>query len=1102
MKRILTISLWALIMMAMPVHAAQSYVCDFENEVDRNRWVINPVATSDTYANLTNKWYMGELGNNGKNGQYGLYISDDGGKTAHYTNNGCWTIAYDIVTLDHLTTAADYTISFDYMGMGNVASNFDGLYLLWVPMLDPDKGDSIKVMSIATSANKVPPAYENYIIQLQPNAMIDYVNATSTWKQCIATIPNNLCDGTPHYLAFVWANGASMPQQPGAKIDNIAIVDTRDCDVPTALGMAIQGTTTTLTWQGTAAEYEVSAYSYEQDTWHGPKIVQGTSTTFANLPIGQTDFIVRAKCADDLYSLKTTISKLVYYPDQMCVDYLNLDNATCYINNSSPRSTLTFSDFKKVTPVDDGPAQIGSRHTIHFDKNEIEPRTGGLAKTVPDGELASIRLGNWDNDNEAERIEFSFEVDTLDYPVLLLKYMPILEAPGHNDAENPRFKLDMLINGKSIGACGQADFNCNDVLDSVSKELIPEAAEQGWHVTPAAVAQANGSDVVWKEWTTVGVNLKNSFYHGKKLTVRLTTHDCTFTQHCGYAYFTLGCSDGKLKGMKCGAINPVFEAPDGFNYRWMYASSEKYRAADGSIPEQYVLGRDQIYEAGMQDDSIYVVDCIFVQDSTCYFSLYASTLATNPVSVMSEPQIQKNCQEDKYTITFDASKSWVQEIDHVIDDTLESKIYHIERYEWNIEGLPGGWSDQPIATFDFPREGGDYLVSLRTTCGTCDSVIYYNLHLDSVGPTRDTTTVVLCDPIKKEGFVWSERPDTIYHEYGLDSIILYSPTTSCDSIKYLRLVEPVRVYVDTMVLPESLPFHYRGREYTQTMIDTIPISDDNCDTTWIFNFEVYESLIATMPNNSYILCEDDTAMTLVYDVTRGRSLRYSYAFKDSSLPAVDKEPEVQAKGHYEIPITLGTLYPNVYEGQLILEDSIPKWNLTIPFTLTVQYASEVITQRWNDVLAIRNAENNGGYVFDSVQWYVNGMPIEGATTFNYYTGDSAELRFGEEYTALLLREDGVKLFTCPFIPEKVPASVMETPQLTPIVVPPTSQIPMQGEGIAYWYDMLGRLHKMENYNNSAITTPDQQGHYVLMLQSQETTNTTTNPIAYRRIMVQ
>ena len=1086
MKRILTISLWVLIVMAMPIHAAQSYVCDFENEADRNRWVLNPVATSDTYAKLTNKWYMGELGNNGKNGQYGLYISDDGGQTAHYTNNGCWTIAYDIVTLDHLATAADYTISFDYMGMGNVASNFDGLYLLWVPMLDPDKGDSIKVMSIATSANKVPPAYENYIIQLQPNAMIDYVNATSTWKQCIATIPNSLCDGTPHYLAFVWANGASLPQQPGAKIDNIAIMDTRACDVPTGLDIAIQGTTTTLSWQGTVSEYEVSAYSYEADQWFGPKTIVGTTTSFANLPIGQTDFIVRSKCADDLYSLKTTISKLVYYPDQMCVDYLNLDNATCYINNSSPKSTLTFNDFKKVSPVDDGPAKIGSRHTIHFDKNEVEPRTGGLAKTVPDGELASVRLGNWDSNNQAERIEFSFEVDTLDYPVLLLKYMPILEAPGHEDHENPRFKLDILINGKSIGECGKADFNCNDVYDMKSKTLLPGAEEQGWHITPAEVAHLQEA-AVWKDWTTVGVNLKNPFYHGKKLTARLTTHDCTYSAHCGYAYFTLGCSDGKLKGMKCGAINPVFEAPDGFNYRWMYASSEKYRAADGSVPEQYVLGRDQIYEAGMQDDSIYVVDCIFVQDSTCYFSLYASTLATNPVAVMSEPQIQKNCQEDKYTITFDASKSWVQEIDHVINDTLVSQIYKIDRYEWNIEGLPGGWSDQPVATFDFPREGGDYLVSLRTTCGTCDSVIYYNLHLDSVGPTRDTTTVVLCDPIKKTGYTWSERPDTVYYEYGLDSIILYSPTTSCDSIKYLNLVEPVRIYVDTMVLPEQLPFLYRGRQYTQTMVDTIPISEDNCDTTWIFNFEVYESLIVSMPNMSYILCEGDSVMSLVYDITRGRSLRYSYAFKDGNLPSVEKEPELQTKGHYEIPITLGTLYPNVYEGQLLLEDSFPKWNITIPFTLTVQYASDVIAQRWNDVLAIRNAEYNGGYEFDSVQWYLNGAPIVGAMSFNYYTGGE-NLQFGAEYSALLTREDGVKLFTCPFVPQQVAIDAM--PNLTTQIVNPSAQMPVKGTGTAYWYDMLGRVFKVESYNNTSITAPSQRGYYLLILQSSDALGTT------------
>ena len=179
--------------------------------------------------------------------------------------------------------------------------------------------------------------------------------------------------------------------------------------------------------------------------------------------------------------------------------------------------------------------------------------------------------------------------------------------------------------------------------------LKPEAVQQGWHITPHEISQTS-ADIVWKEWTTVGVNLRNKAYAGKQLTARLTTHDCTFSVHCGYAYFTLGCSDGKLKGMKCGAINPKFEAPDGFDYRWAYAYNEKYRRADGSLPEEYIVHRGKFFDAGYQDDSLYVVDCMFVQDSTCFFSLYASTLATNPISMMKEPEIYMNCKDSIYRV--------------------------------------------------------------------------------------------------------------------------------------------------------------------------------------------------------------------------------------------------------------------------------------------------------------------------------------------------------------------------------------------------------------------------------------------------------------------
>jgi hypothetical protein len=153
----------------------------------------------------------------------------------------------------------------------------------------------------------------------------------------------------------------------------------------------------------------------------------------------------------------------------------------------------------------------------------------------------------------------------------------------------------------------------------------------------------------------------------------------------------------------------------------------------------------------------------------------------------------------------------------------------------------------------------------------------------------------------------------------------------------------------------------------------------------------------------------------------------------------------------------------------------------------VQYASDVIAQRWNDVLAIRNAEYNGGYEFDSVQWYLNGAPIVGAMSFNYYTGGD-NLQFGAEYSALLTREDGVKLFTCPFVPQQVAIDAM--PNLTTQIVNPSAQMPVKGTGTAYWYDMLGRVFKVESYNNTSITAPSQRGYYLLILQSSDALGTT------------
>ena len=1083
MKKINIFALWTLLLIALPTQAVRHYNCDFESEAARNRWVMNPTANATIASSLKNKWYIGEPGNNDKNGHYGLYISNNDGVDAQYESTGCWNFAYDTISLEQLASGDDYTVYFDWCAMGNVASDFDGLYLLWIPMTKPN-GDSIKVRSIAFSSSSIPSQYEDYVVQLQPRSNIDYLGGTATWRQCAATIPGDACDGTPHYLAFVWTNGSLLPQQPAAMVDNINITDNKPCDAPTNLEVTPNGTTVSLTWNGTATEYEVSAYSYDADTWAGPKLVTGNATSFTGLPIGQTDFIVRAKCDMDFYSLKTIVSKLIYYPDQMCVDYLNLNNAVCYINNSSPSDASNFEDFKVVRPVDHGPSSIDSRHVVHFDRTELDPNTGNMAKTVPQGELASVRLGNWDNGNEAERIEFSFEVDTIKYPVLLLKYLPILEAPGHGVQDDPRFKLDIIVGNTAI-PCGHADFTCLDVWTGSS--LKPGAEAQGWHVyTPTNTSYPK--PIVWKDWTTVGVNLKQYAGQGQTITARLTTHDCTWSGHFGYAYFTLGCSDGKFKDMKCGQINPTFIAPDGFNYRWIKAEDEQYRHQDGSIDEKYVKWRTQTVEAGFHDDTLYVVDCMFVQDSTCYFSLYASTLATNPISVIKQPQILRHCTEGVYKVKLDGSDSWVQEIDHVTHDTLKNKNYHIETYEWNVEGLPHGWSDEPTPTFDLPAEGGVFPYSLRTTCGTCESVVYDTLRLEPLGPTHETQTFTLCDDVRKTGFVWAERTDTLYKTYGLvDSVVLMNEITTCDSVIRLELVEPYRIYVDTMVLTDSLPFHFHGREYTKTMIDTIPFPT-TCDSTWVLNFEVYEPIGIT-PTTFYSLCEGADSLTLEYDVYRGRSQSAWYSFIDAVKHPLSTVEE--KKGHYSFNVPIDpNMEPDMYSGVLYFEDAKPEFNVTVPFSLAIHYSSALIAQRWNDVLAIRNdaavkdtlGHRGYDYDFSAVQWYLDGQPIEGATQFNYYTGVGQHLLYGHEYTALLTRKrDGAQVFTCACLPEEV-SGYTDVPQLRTLVNA-AAQMPVSGRGTAYWYDTLGRLHHSDSYDNSYITAPAITGYYLVELRS-------------------
>ncbi|MBP5536524.1 MAG: gliding motility-associated C-terminal domain-containing protein [Bacteroidales bacterium] len=226
-----------------------------------------------------------------------------------------------------------------------------------------------------------------------------------------------------------------------------------------------------------------------------------------------------------------------------CIDFT--DFTSCW-------TTATYGTFENPD-VNEGAYDMGSaspfsRHTVHTSRNEYDYRTGNALRTVPPGETASVRLGNWRTGAEAESIKYEFMVDSSVSGLLILKYAAVIQDPSHHPSQQPRFTFRVLDErGDEIDSvCYSADF-------VASRHL-------GWNTVV-------GRDILWKDWTTIGVDLTR--LHGRRIFVKLTTYDCLMTAHFGYAYFVIKCGAKTLMSSSCGnVVENTFTAPEGFSYEW------------------------------------------------------------------------------------------------------------------------------------------------------------------------------------------------------------------------------------------------------------------------------------------------------------------------------------------------------------------------------------------------------------------------------------------------------------------------------------------------------------------------------------------------------
>ena len=470
-----------------------------------------------------------------------------------------------------------------------------------------------------------------------------------------------------------------------------------------------------------------------------------------------------------------------------------------------------------------GPNEAASRHTVHTDTSERDPRTGGLLRTVPQGHEASVRLGNWNTNAlmpEAEGVIYSLLVDTLDFSLLLLQYAAVLQDPMHAPEDQPRFRLEVLdTNFNLINAlCTSADFIANRNL--------------GWNEAP--------DNVLWKDWTTVGVDL--SAHHGQQVYLRLTTYDCNEGSHYGYAYFTLECMRKSMTTENCGEGDTnIFTAPAGFNYRWYTSTSSA------------TLSTAQTLVTPATPNTTYLCDVSFVGNPDCSFTLSAFGGSRFPLARFDTIVTYSNCRinvqfVNRSTVTSDGVNPVA---------TGESA----ESAHWDFGNGLASDSYHGYTSYDRP---GTYLVTLVAAIGDgrCTDTLVLPLTVDFPTHASISGPDALCWGARDTLRLWGAvTADTLWQWDSQGQFLPLSPqvyhvgnnilsATSSDAYgctlgpTHTLLVHPTFTHIDSLRLCSAeLPLSYADTIFLPgtTVADyhQLGTTIHGCDSSFHLHLQVF-----------------------------------------------------------------------------------------------------------------------------------------------------------------------------------------------------------------------------------------------------------------------
>lgn len=1046
---------------ALPLAADTYYFCDFENEAENAKWQLNtPRNESATWANL---WYIGSA--TAKDGQKGLYISADGGATVGYQKQSQMVIAWR--EFDNLEQG-EYDIAIDWRNVGD--SLRSALYVLWIPDDDPtdkttpeNKYFSQMICGMNNEINARKWVVDNYVT-FTTGDTTNLLVGSSVWTHSVAKI-QVAANIKKYRLAFMYVTaGEAAVRNPAACVDNVQIAR-NNCGTPTDLKVSVAGRQATFTWKSSAEKFNIR---YSRQGSSEVKEIKNLNTPqlICNLDHGVYNFYIQVICNGE-ESVWYAFPIVIVY-DSKCFNYLELTNTNCYYSEKVAGANENFDTNERLLKpikIDKGFASMYSRHTIHYMEDEFDARTYNSVdyrkqkveplRTIPEGEIASVRVGSWEQSGHVARIAYDFVVDTTEASVLMLKYALVLQTSGHEARQRPRFILKVVDadSGEELSDCTTADFTAQD-------------SGEGWNISHVrADGSDDGLDVCWRDWTTIGMNL--SEYNNAHIRILLTVYGCTQSYHYAYAYFTLNCTSGRIEGINCGD-DPTneFIAPAGFDYRWYLASEpSKTLSTKDTFPVDY------------KDDRLYMVDVTYKTNKDCGFSLSACAIPRYPVPEATYQVFQKDC---KNYIRF-TNKSHVRTKNLRTGEVIENSSYSLETILWdfgNAAPQTTEWSPE----IELPAAGGDYHVTLTTTIGLCDTAAYYDIHVPAILPDTVTDSLRLCEGETHKFNGKEYRSDTTivvetHNIYGCDSI--YTLVLRFNPIKRTDLYETIL---------EGTSYTLAGQQFSTAGDHKVTLkSAAGCDSIVTLHLSIEPSLKAHVTSVSAPCAGDDNhdgdAMFNVnFAITAGAADECRISFAEAEKQKGWQDASYQFDPAYKIgDHSISVSVPkNVQPGWYpfyLMFDSKNLGSCRDTAMVEVRYPSSLIYTRWNNVFILAHSEE-----YTSYQWYKNGEPIEGATGATY---TEEGLNPKDTYTVQITLTDSTVLSVCPFTmaqltPVEDVNATATMSQATTYVVERNAVLPLVGVVRYEWYSLTGQCLSRHAVNGAwQITAPAVSGWYIL-----------------------